>query len=114
MPLDVDSGLPGVELRFVREAFSEVCLLYHLDSYEVMNMGNFTSLYIRIKNVQYHIALLGSFQKQQAFLLSSIVTIEILTVDQLGRLVLKSTGKGEFNLKNQYLAMKLVRKVQSA
>ena len=40
MPLDVDNGLPGVELWFGREAPYEIGLLCHLDSCAAMNTGN--------------------------------------------------------------------------
>ena len=39
MPLDVDNGLPGIELSFGKEENSEVDLLYHLDLCEAMNTG---------------------------------------------------------------------------
>ena len=40
MPLDVDNGLPGVELWFDREVLSEIGLLFYLDSCAVMNTVN--------------------------------------------------------------------------
>ena len=40
MPLDVDTGLPGVELWFGLEKPSEIGLLYHLDLCAAMNTGN--------------------------------------------------------------------------
>ena len=40
MPLDVDNGLPGVELWFGHESVSEVGLLCHLDSCAAINTGN--------------------------------------------------------------------------
>ena len=40
MPLDVDNGLPGIELWLGRDAASEVGLLMHLDSCAAMNTGN--------------------------------------------------------------------------
>ena len=40
MPLDVDSGLPGIELWFGRDASSEVSLLMHLDSCADINTVN--------------------------------------------------------------------------
>ena len=40
MPLDVDNGLPGIELWFGKEENSEVGLLCHLDSWAAMNTGN--------------------------------------------------------------------------
>ena len=40
MPLDVDNGLPGVELWFGRDAHSEIGLLCHIDSCAAMNTCN--------------------------------------------------------------------------
>ena len=40
MPLDVDNGLPGVELWFGQDCASEVGLLCHLDSCAAMTTGN--------------------------------------------------------------------------
>ena len=40
LSLDVDNGLPGVELWFGSESMSEVSLLFHLDSSADMVTGN--------------------------------------------------------------------------
>ena len=40
MPLEVDNGLPGVELWFGLKELSEIGILYHLDSCVVLNTGN--------------------------------------------------------------------------
>ena len=40
IPLDIDNGLPGIELWFGKMDDSEVCLICHLYSCAVMNTGN--------------------------------------------------------------------------
>ena len=40
MPIDVDNGLPGIELWFGREEANEVGLLCHMDTCAAMNTGN--------------------------------------------------------------------------
>ena len=40
MPLDVDNGLPGIELWLGRDTTSEFRLLMHLDSCATMDTGN--------------------------------------------------------------------------
>jgi len=40
MPLDLDNGLPAIELRFVSNESSGTCFLCHVDSCSAMNTGN--------------------------------------------------------------------------
>ena len=40
MPIDVDNGLPGIELWFGREEADEVGMLCHMDTCAAMNTGN--------------------------------------------------------------------------
>jgi len=40
MPLDVDNGLPGIELWFGTESSSEVSFICHMDTCAAMNTGN--------------------------------------------------------------------------
>ena len=61
MPQDVDNGLPGVEMWFGRNKFSEVGMLCHLDSCAVINTENLhvhkslitTYLHLVIEYIQY-------------------------------------------------------------
>ena len=61
MPLDVDNGLPGVEMWFGRNKSSEGGMFCHLDSCAVINTGNLhvhkwlitTYLHLVIEYIQY-------------------------------------------------------------
>ena len=40
MPLDVDNGLPGIEMWFDTNEINEVRFIYHLETYVAMNTSN--------------------------------------------------------------------------
>ena len=42
MPLDVDNGLPGIELWFGTSQEDELCFICHMDTCAAMNTGNLT------------------------------------------------------------------------
>lgn len=42
MPLDVDNGLPGIELWFGTSSENECCFICHMDTCAAMNTGNLT------------------------------------------------------------------------
>ena len=42
IPLDVDKGLPGIELWFGTNLSNECCFIFHMDTCAAMNTGNLT------------------------------------------------------------------------
>ena len=88
--LDVDNGLPGVELWFGHESMSKVGILYHLYSCATMNTGN---LHVHQRLVAAHPHLVGEYieyNKSNPFqpLQLSCVVKDLESVDSIhGKLI---------------------------
>ena len=102
MPLDLDNGLPAIELRFGSNANNETCFLCHVDSCAAMNTGNETVHKWIMTTYPEIVCSFEQFDDENPFeplSLACAVSIEEITASY-GRLTSVVTYHTQYNDKN--------------